>query len=212
MEKEVMPIFTSQKVDSSGDYGRLLKLIIVGDTAVGKSSILQRFCDGTFHDSFMSTIGVDFKFKLIDATSGERVKLQIWDTCGQERFNTITNAFFRGSNGVILVYDCTNTSSLAKLDYWYQQATKLCPNAEIVVVANKIDLDRKISTEDGKAWAVARNAGFFIETSAKLDENISQLFVQLTDRLRPKNLDCYDYTETDMLVLGHNGGRTNFCC
>lgn len=206
-----MPIFTSKKeIDkNNNNYSRLLKFIIVGDTGVGKSSILQRFCDGTFHETFMSTIGVDFKFKLITTTRGEQVKLQLWDTCGQERFNTITNAFFRGSNAVILVYDCTNIGSLSKLEYWYEQALKFCPNAEFAVVANKVDLPHQVSKEDGEKWATSHKISFFIETSAKQDSNISNLFLQMADLLCP---NCYDYTETDMLMLDGNSSKSNFCC
>ena len=98
----------------SKDYDHLFKLVIIGDSGVGKSSLLVRFADDTFSENCISTIGVDFKIKTIDI-NGERVKLQLWDTAGQERFRTITATYYRGTHGVIVVYDVTSGESFANV-------------------------------------------------------------------------------------------------
>lgn len=92
---------------SNREYDYLLKLVIIGNSSVGKSSVLLRFSDDQFSDSYLTTIGVDFRFKTL-TIDGKKVKLQIWDTAGQERFRTITNAYYKGADGIVMVYDITN--------------------------------------------------------------------------------------------------------
>ena len=96
------------------DHDHLFKLLIIGDSGVGKSSLLVRFADNTFSGNYITTIGVDFKIRTIEI-NGERVKLQIWDTAGQERFRTITSTYYRGTHGVIVVYDVTSGDSFANV-------------------------------------------------------------------------------------------------
>ena len=96
------------------DYDHLFKLLIIGDSGVGKSSLLVRFADNTFSGNYITTIGVDFKIRTINV-NGERVKLQIWDTAGQERFRTITSTYYRGTHGVIVVYDVTSGESFVNV-------------------------------------------------------------------------------------------------
>ena len=99
---------------SHRDYDHLFKLLIIGDSGVGKSSLLVRFADNTFSGNYITTIGVDFKIRTIEI-NGERVKLQIWDTAGQERFRTITSTYYRGTHGVIVVYDVCSGDSFANV-------------------------------------------------------------------------------------------------
>ena len=102
------------KMGSHRDYDHLFKLLIIGDSGVGKSSLLVRFADNTFSGNYITTIGVDFKIRTIEI-NGERVKLQIWDTAGQERFRTITSTYYRGTHGVIVVYDVCSGDSFANV-------------------------------------------------------------------------------------------------
>ena len=95
---------------SSGTYDSLIKLLLIGDSGVGKSCLLLRFSEDSFQTSFITTIGIDFKIRTIEM-DGKRVKLQIWDTAGQERFRTITQAYYRGAMGILLVYDVTDEAS-----------------------------------------------------------------------------------------------------
>ena len=104
------------------NYDHLFKLLLIGDSGVGKTCILFRFSDDAFNTTFISTIGIDFKIKTIDI-GGKRVKLQIWDTAGQERFHTITTSYYRGANGIMLVYDITNPKSFDNITKWLKNIT-----------------------------------------------------------------------------------------
>ncbi|XP_029363970.1 ras-related protein Rab-10 isoform X1 [Echeneis naucrates] len=107
------------------DYNHLFKLLIIGDSNVGKSSLLLRFADNSFSGSYITTIGVDFKIRTVDI-EGERVKLQIWDTAGQERFRTITSTYYRNTHGVIIVYDVTNPESFVNVKRWLNEISQNC--------------------------------------------------------------------------------------
>ncbi|PSN43471.1 Ras-related protein Rab-35 [Blattella germanica] len=107
------------------EYDHLFKLLIIGDSGVGKSSLLLRFADNTFSGSYITTIGVDFKIRTVEI-EGERVKLQIWDTAGQERFRTITSTYYRGTHGVIVVYDVTSGDSFANVKRWLHEIEQNC--------------------------------------------------------------------------------------
>ena len=103
--------------DENSNYDYIFKVLLIGDSGVGKSSLLLRFADDTYTDCYISTIGVDFKIKTVEL-DGETVKLQLWDTAGQERFKTITSNYYRGAHGFILVYDVTNEESFKNLKQW----------------------------------------------------------------------------------------------
>ena len=138
---------------SFGDeYDYLFKILLIGDSAVGKSSILLRFSDNIFTESFLPTIGVDFKIKTLEF-QGKNAKLQIWDTAGQERFKTITSTYYKGSHGIILVYDITDMESFNKLGDWLIEVEKNAPNNVYkILVGNKADLNdqRVVSYDQGK--------------------------------------------------------------
>ena len=133
------------KAESDQEYDYLFKLIIVGDSGVGKSSLLNRFSDDVYSDSYISTIGVDFKIRTID-TNGKICKLQIWDTAGQERYQSLGTAFYRGADCCFLVYDISNQTSLDNISVWkqsfLQKSMVVDPeNFPFMVVGNKSDLD-----------------------------------------------------------------------
>ncbi|XP_016067243.1 PREDICTED: ras-related protein Rab-18 isoform X2 [Miniopterus natalensis] len=117
-----------------------LKILIIGESGVGKSSLLLRFTDDTFDPELAATIGVDFKVKTI-SVDGNKAKLAIWDTAGQERFRTLTPSYYRGAQGVILVYDVTRRDTFVKLDNWLNELETYCTRNDIVnmLVGNKID-------------------------------------------------------------------------
>lgn len=106
-------------------YDYLFKLLLIGDSGVGKTCILCRFSDDSFSSSFISTIGIDFKIKTIDV-DGKKIKLQIWDTAGQERFHTITTTYYRGAMGIMLVYDITNGKSFDSISKWLRNIDEVC--------------------------------------------------------------------------------------
>jgi len=161
-----------------------LKILIVGESGVGKSSLLLRFTDDTFDPEQCATIGVDFKVKNI-SVDDNNVKLAIWDTAGQERFRTLTPSYYRGAQGVIMAYDVTNRKSFAKLATWMSEidayATK--PNIVRMLVANKIDKDgREVSREEGLAYA-RRHSMLFIEASAKTTLGVQDAFHELVQKV-----------------------------
>eukprot|EP01087_Luapelamoeba_hula_P023461 TRINITY_DN862_c0_g1_i1.p1 TRINITY_DN862_c0_g1~~TRINITY_DN862_c0_g1_i1.p1 ORF type:complete len:131 (+),score=22.34 TRINITY_DN862_c0_g1_i1:99-491(+) len=122
------------------NYDHLFKLLIIGDSATGKSSILLRFTDDEFDEDHPCTIGVDFKVKLMDF-GDKRINLTIWDTAGQEKFRALTSSYYRGTQGIILVYDVTNRASFQHLNDWLGEIDMYCNNSDVVklLVGNKID-------------------------------------------------------------------------
>jgi Ras-related protein Rab-1A len=165
-------------------YDHLFKLLLVGDSGTGKSNILSRFSDNTFTDAFVSTIGVDFKVRTLPI-EGKTAKLQIWDTAGQERFRTITSSYYRGANGILIVYDVTDRESFTHLDLWRNEVLRFgSENVQIIVLANKTDLShtRQVSTEEGVNYCNTHNLRYF-EVSAKTNHQISQTFEALASSL-----------------------------
>ncbi|KAJ8681336.1 hypothetical protein QAD02_017123 [Eretmocerus hayati] len=163
------------------DYDFLFKLLIIGDSGVGKSSLLLRFADNTFNASYITTIGVDFKIRTVDV-DGERVKLQIWDTAGQERFRTITSTYYRGTHGVIVVYDVTSGDSFANVKRWLHEIEHNCDVVvNRILVGNKNDAPnhKVVLTEDAQRFANQMGIKLF-ETSAKDNTNVEEMFMAIT--------------------------------
>ncbi|KAF6216633.1 hypothetical protein GE061_000978 [Apolygus lucorum] len=162
------------------EYDHLFKLLIIGDSGVGKSSLLLRFSDNTFTGNYITTIGVDFKIRTVDI-DGERVKLQIWDTAGQERFRTITSTYYRGTHGVIVVYDVSSGDTFANVKRWLHEIDQNCEVVNRILVGNKNDsLDRKVVlTEDAQRFADQMAIQLF-ETSAKENINVEEMFMAIT--------------------------------
>jgi small GTP-binding protein len=163
-------------------YDFMFKLLIVGESGVGKTCMLLRFADNVFEADCLSTIGVDFKVKQIEL-DGKRVKLQIWDSAGQERFRNITSSYYRNCSGIIIVYDVTKLESFNKVTEWISEVRRFVPTVPLIVVGNKCDLDdRQVSTEDGKQLAEKQGL-IFLETSAKTNLNIEAAFQELSKKL-----------------------------
>ncbi|KAF0682791.1 Aste57867_25090 [Aphanomyces stellatus] len=166
-------------------YDHLFKLLLVGDAGVGKSSMLLRFTEDTFDDHLQSTIGVDFKVKMI-TVDGKRIKMTIWDTAGQERFRTLTSSYYRGAQGIVLVYDVARRDTFENLDTWLQEVQVYSPaNGRDVVkllVGNKIDKERAVSRKEGEAWARTKGM-LFVESSAKTKTGIQQVFNEVVQKI-----------------------------
>ncbi len=159
-------------------YDYLVKLIVVGDSGVGKSSLMKRFVANEFIDSQPPTIGIDFAFTVIEI-NGKRIKVQIWDTAGQERFRTITNAYYRGAAGVIIVYDVSQSNTFDAISsYWLRTITEnVGENCKKIIVGNKSDLDHEIETRDAQQFC-KKNEVRFMEASAKTKENVDKVFTE----------------------------------
>ena len=161
------------------DYDRQSKVLIIGDSGVGKSCFLMRFADGDYDHSYETTMGIEFKVKTLNVDS-QRVKLQIWDTAGQERFRCISQPYYRGAQGVIIAYDCTEEASFNSVDNWLKQIEQYTVGqVSKVLIATKCDSqNRVVSAERGEALAESLGLKFF-ETSAKNAVNVSESFQYL---------------------------------
>ncbi|KAK9124114.1 hypothetical protein Sjap_013716 [Stephania japonica] len=170
------------------DYDYLIKLLLIGDSGVGKSCLLLRFSDDSFTTSFITTIGIDFKIRTIEL-DGKRIKLQIWDTAGQERFRTITTAYYRGAMGILLVYDVTDESSFNNIRNWIRNIEQhASDNVNKILVGNKADMDeskRAVPTSRGQALADEYGIKFF-ETSAKTNFNVEQVFFSIARDIKQR--------------------------
>ncbi|TFJ88510.1 hypothetical protein NSK_000084 [Nannochloropsis salina CCMP1776] len=168
---------------SKRDYDFLFKLVLIGDTGVGKSCLLLRFADDAFTDSYISTIGVDFRFRTVKIDK-KTFKLQIWDTAGQERFRTITSAYYRGADGIIMVYDVTNEESFEHIQDWLNEVNRYASEGTCkLLVGNKSDRpDKVVSTERAKKFADELGIPF-LETSAKNASNVEEAFLTMAQEL-----------------------------
>merc|ERR1712137_115494 len=158
-----------------------MKIIIVGDSNVGKTSLMVRYCDDDFSPQLMN-ISVDYKEKMVSSQAHGEMKCTIWDTAGQERYRTITSSFYRDADVVILVYDIADESSFMNLDKWHSEVESFLPNACKILVANKSDLndERVIKEDQGNEWAL--NHGYlFEECSAKTAHNVEHTFERILD-------------------------------
>lgn len=178
----------NSNTDQHFDY--MFKILIIGNSSVGKTSFLFRYADDSFTSAFVSTVGIDFKVKTV-IRKEKRMKLQIWDTAGQERYRTITTAYYRGAMGFILMYDVTNEDSFNSVQDWVTQIkTYSWDNAQVILVGNKSDIerDRVISYDRGKQLADQLGLEFF-ETSAKENINVKNVFERLVDIICDKMSD-----------------------
>jgi len=174
-----MPANTKQR-----DYDYLFKLVLIGDSGVGKSCLLLRFADDAFTESYISTIGVDFRFRTVKIDK-KTVKLQIWDTAGQERFRTITSAYYRGADGIIMVYDITSQESFDHVNDWLKEVNRYASEGTCkLLVGNKSDrTTEKVVTKE-RAKEFADDIGVpFLETSAKSAANVEEAFLTMASEL-----------------------------
>eukprot|EP00345_Euplotes_harpa_P003759 CAMPEP_0168330238 /NCGR_PEP_ID=MMETSP0213-20121227/7599_1 /TAXON_ID=151035 /ORGANISM="Euplotes harpa, Strain FSP1.4" /LENGTH=209 /DNA_ID=CAMNT_0008333745 /DNA_START=16 /DNA_END=641 /DNA_ORIENTATION=- len=192
------------------NFHYLFKMVLIGDSSVGKSCLLIRFADDDFTENYVTTIGVDFRFRTL-RIEDYSVKLQIWDTAGQERYRTITNAYYRGADGIIVVFDLTNKESFVAVKDWLDEVRKCAPEDTLIIVfANKSDMyeDRQVSEEDIKNFKEKTGLDV-IETSAKSADNVEKGFLSLTVKLIDKRLKEGDSFENDGSDQFHNPGYGN---
>ena len=161
------------------------KVLLLGDSTVGKTCFLMKYTDKSFQEVHMSTIGLDYRLKTMTLKNGKNIKLQIWDTAGQDRFRAITKNYYKGANGIILIYDVTSIQTYENVKNWITQIREeASKNVVIYIAGNKIDMEeeRKVTTEEGQK--LADEYGFpFIETSAKSGINIDETFSDLVEKI-----------------------------
>jgi small GTP-binding protein len=158
----------------------LLKILVIGESAVGKSCLLLRYTDDKFQETFMTTIGVDFKTKFI-TVDNTPVKLQIWDTAGQEKFRSITKAYYRGAHGILVVFDVSRVDTFNQTRVWIDSIRDSSADSnpiDVILVGNKCDLERAVTREEALALADQFQLKYF-ETSAKESTNVDLAFQSL---------------------------------
>mgnify|MGYP002863962065 CR=1 FL=1 len=187
----------------------LYKILLLGDSSVGKTCFLMRYTDNTFQEIHMSTIGLDYKLKNVQLDDGKMVKIQIWDTAGQDRFRSITKNYYKGAHGIILIYDITNKKSFENVRNWINQIKEeVSEKVSIILVGNKIDDEehRVVLTEDGEK--IAKELGLmFFECSAKSGVNIDSTFNELVK----KTVENYSKVAKGETLKNKKGGK-KVCC
>jgi small GTP-binding protein len=167
-------------------YDFSIRLLLIGDSNVGKSSILTRFVEDTFNSSFITTVGIDFRTIFVHA-GDKTIRVQIWDTAGQERFKGIMPAYYRGVQGVVLVYDVTNPASFNNIKDWVAEIDNNCTRSPIasMLIGNKIDLvnERKVSTFDGQDLAMTYDLKFSEVSACNTDESVHVAIYNLIDHI-----------------------------
>jgi len=197
------------------DY--LFILVLIGDSGVGKSCLLLRFADDKWTDSYISTIGVDFKIRTIELDQ-KTIKLQIWDTAGQERFRTISSTYYRGAHGIIVVYDVTNRTSFDNVKRWLTEIDKYArENVNKLLVGNKADIAdtdggvRQVATDEGKQFA-EQNDIPFLETSAKLGTFVDTAFLMMAHEIKNKMTHASGSSSGGTKVSGGGETEKKGCC
>ena len=191
-------------------YELLYKIIIIGDTCVGKSNILSRYLKDEFREDSKSTVGVELGTKFLKI-KGTGAKLQIWDTAGQERYRSITSSYYKGSHGCFIVYDITSESSFENVDKWYEQAQKeASKDVSIVLVGNKCDLEneRKVSKEKAEEKAKNFNVPFF-ETSALSKIKIDDIFNEMVNNIYERTGGVKNEDDDDIEIINENDKAVN---
>lgn len=172
----------------------LVRMLLIGDSGVGKTCLICRFADDRFYTAHGSTIGIDFKIKSA-TVNGRKVRIQVWDTAGQERYETITKQYYRRAQGIVLVYDMTNEKSFQSLQKWIGFIRDYADeDAIIMLVASKCDMEgkRKVEKERGQLFAKQMDIEWFYETSAKESNNIEKAFLHLASEVMKRHKSQFD--------------------
>ena len=194
----------------------ILKILILGDSGVGKTSILIKYINNKFDESHIATIGVDYMDKTIKYKN-INIKLQIWDTSGQEKFRSIARNFYRNSDAIFIVFDLNNKDTYNSIKQWINDVEEYCPNIKKILLGNKSDLEKNVSEEIIKNFAKENNLQYF-ETSAKNGTNIKEAFKAMVDLLlggksEQEILNGFALHESDLSIASENQTtKKKKCC
>jgi len=196
------------------EFDYIFKILLVGDSGVGKSSMLSRFTEDKFEEKAPATMGVDSKPKIV-TVDGKRVKLNVWDTAGQERMGFLTSSYYRGAHGIIIVFDITNAGSFQSVSNWLGEIERYAYDSALkVLVGNKSDLSsREVKADEAQTFAKNELSVDYFETSAKEGTNIEMAFLKLAEQMKNKkdgmvNVNSSRPSGTQTLIrLNHEPGK-----
>ena len=197
----------------SGESNYVFKVLLLGDSTVGKTCFLMRFTENTFQEIHMSTIGLDYRFKKMPVDNGKEATVQIWDTAGQDRFRAITKNYYKGAHGIILIYDVTNQKTFENVRNWVTQIRENASEKAIIyIVGNKIDdkQNKVVTKEDGEKMAKEFDLKFF-EASAKEDINIAPTFEALVKDIYKVNGNSEEGANGKLIGGNGKNGKRNCC-
>ena len=185
------------------NYDEKCQLLIIGDSTVGKTSILSRFANGTFNSNYLATVGLD-NFTKDETIDNKTVRIKIWDTAGQERYKALTKGFFRNAQGIMIVYDVTNAETFENLQIWIKSIKDhMGPDTEnipSIIIGNKVDSEeREVKFEEAELFAKGYNYPYF-ETSAKTGENIDQAIRFLVKEVINNNSGNKDNNNDNIVI------------
>ncbi|KAF7650593.1 hypothetical protein LDENG_00123280 [Lucifuga dentata] len=200
--------------DDSFDF--LFKIVLIGDSNVGKTCVVQNFKSGVFSERQQNTIGVDFTVRTLDI-EGKKIKMQVWDTAGQERFRTITQSYYRSAHGAMIAYDITRRSTFDSVTHWIQEVELYgAANVILVLIGNKSDLEEGRQVQFQEACNLAKNRGILaaLETSAKESQNVEEAFVIMARELLTRNglhvhQESLESSVSSHVILGANSRPVN---
>ena len=198
--------------NKTGYFDVKYKIMVLGESKVGKTSLIKRYTKDQFGGVYLTTVGMDFQDKIIEIED-KKVRLQVWDTAGQERFRNVTKSYFQSSRGLLVVYDITDKESFEKINFWIENIKNNAPeNVKLILVGNKCDLanERQVSYEEGEKKASNYNIKSF-ESSAKDGTNVNELFFYLANEIyqdeKTKGKDNKKTVQLDSKKKGKKG-----CC
>ena len=199
--------------EAEDDYN-LYKILVLGDTSVGKSCLLLRFCDNSFQEAHLTTIGLDFRLKTINLSDNRKVKIQIWDTAGEDRFRSITRNYYKGAKGILLIFDVTDKDTFEHVRDWIERIHEESPEGiTICLVGNKIDRneERVISNEEGKKIAEEFNISYF-ETSAKSNIGVEEVFTHLVKEVDTLYMNEHKEEVVNKTLTTQKAKKKRKCC
>lgn len=207
---------SDESARQSKGYDQLFKLVLIGDYDVGKQELVKRFVDGYFQGKYVTNVAVDLRVKTIEV-DGKRIKLQLWDTVGNERFRSLTSAYFRGAHGVLLVYDVGNAKSFSSVSEWHRQVEQFgSPDVNKIMVANRCHQEaREVSEVSGEEKA--RELGYkFFEVSPLTGQNVSEVFLTIASDIKHRLSTSPPRKFGDSISLKHynpnSERREGRCC
>ena len=199
----------------NSDFEVMIKLVIIGDSSVGKTNFIFQFTEGRFSTFHVATVGFDYKTRIIKLPSSKKkVKLQIWDTAGQERYMALNKNLFQKVQGIILMYDLTNRDSFENLNSWLNLVTQNVSNKIIMLVGNKLDLaeEKRIVTETEGRMLAQDNKILFSEASGSSGENVDKVFIEISEKIYSSIMEEKNDKNDNIVISNNEKNGKKRCC